>query len=84
MTTVDTWRGMTKGYPVKVRGQRGSFIFRSATVHDDQVTSVCVVGGPSGHSLVRHFTPDRIIKRRKAEDVRPSGVKSSQPRKGQN
>lgn len=66
MTTeiVLTWRNITTNHPVKVRGARGDFKFRNATVKDGEVVSVCVIGGSRDRSLMRHFTPDRIIVRR--------------------
>jgi hypothetical protein len=67
---VSVWRGMERGHPVKVKGERGSFTFRSATMRNDECVSVCVVGGSANHSLMRHFTPDRIIKKRVSVGVR--------------
>jgi len=65
------WDGLQHGDPVKVKGVRGNFTFRSARVEDDEtVSSVCVIGGIANHSQFRHFTPDRIIKPKKRKGVK--------------
>jgi hypothetical protein len=69
--TALTWNELNHGDPLKVKGIRGNFTFRSARIEDDgTVSSVCVIGGISGHSQFRHFTPDRIIKPKKRRGVK--------------
>jgi hypothetical protein len=62
--TVTEFQGLTPGAPVKVKGHRGNFVFRSAELCDDKCVSVCVIGGPAGHSAFRHFVPELIVPRK--------------------
>jgi len=64
--TVETFLGMERGHPVKVKDLRGSYVFISARVHGDEVESVCVFGGSANRAAFRHVLPERIIKRRLA------------------
>lgn len=64
---VDTYRYLHKGDTVKIRGERGLFKFIEARVVNNECQWVVVCGGTKGHSSMRIFTFDRVIKKRKAE-----------------
>ncbi len=62
MNVATQYRGMEKGHPVKVRGERGSFEFHAVYLDNaGEASSVCVIGGTMNHRMFRHFVPDRII-----------------------
>ena len=65
-TTITEWNGIAPGDDLKVKGERGYYKFRSASLDEDGVVKwITVIGGPMHHSSFRHFTPDRVTPKTK-------------------
>jgi len=67
---VDAILKLEKGHPVKVKGERGKFTFAYVRYFKDEVDSICVHGGTSGHETFRFFTVDRIVPLRTRRGVK--------------
>ena len=60
--SVVEWNGINVNDAVLVKNERGTYVFKEAHVKDGEVIAVGVIGGPSGRSQFRYFTPDRVSK----------------------
>ncbi|QBP31659.1 hypothetical protein SEA_NIKLAS_77 [Mycobacterium Phage Niklas] len=53
-------RTLTPGTEVSIRGERGRFRFRSASLTSSGRITCDFIGGPAGHEQWRSFYPERI------------------------
>lgn len=64
LTSVHEWNGLVKGAPVKVRGLRGDYTFRSFTTNEETGEAWVAVyggtGGPHGFNQFRYIDPSRV------------------------
>lgn len=60
-TTVTEWNGLAPGDDLKIKGERGYYKFRSASLDENgEAKWITVIGGPLHHSSFRHFAADRV------------------------
>jgi len=65
------WNGIEVGETVKVKDERGSFIFREVHVQEGEAIAVGVYGGTEGNRTVRFFRPAKVTKAPKKRPRKP-------------